>query len=95
MLRKALGASKRGMSWKEFMPFTAAELRSHLENKFTAGMDWAAFMRGEIHIDHVIPQSRFHFESPNDEGFKRCWALSNLQPLWAIDNVRKGARLAA
>ena len=32
----------------------------------------------------------FNFISAEDEEFKQCWSLSNLQPLWAADNIRKG-----
>lgn len=29
--------------------------------------------------------------SPDDPDFKQCWALSNLRPLWAEENLRKGS----
>jgi len=95
MLRKALGASKRGMSWKTYVDFTPEALRKHLEERFVDGMNWEAFMRGEIHIDHVVPQACFRFSTPGDIAFRQCWSLSNLQPLWAKDNIAKGARLTA
>lgn len=47
---------------------------------------------GEWHIDHIIPISKFHFESFEDEGFKKAWALNNLQPLWANENMKKGGK---
>lgn len=34
----------------------------------------------------------FNYESPDDLEFKECWSLSNLRPLWKIDNLRKGAK---
>ena len=43
----------------------------------------------EWHIDHIIPKSAFNFETYKDMDFKRCWSLSNLQPLWAGENSRK------
>lgn len=30
--------------------------------------------------------------TPDDPEFRECWALSNLQPLWAKDNMSKHAR---
>ncbi len=48
---------------------------------------------GAWHIDHIIPKSSFSFQNNTDQGFKKCWALSNLQPLWAIDNIRKGSKI--
>ncbi len=48
---------------------------------------------GEWHIDHVVPASNFSYDSFEDKEFKDCWALSNLQPLWAEENLKKGDRL--
>ena len=38
-------------------------------------------------LDHIIPQSRFKYESMEDEEFKQCWALSNLRPYSAKLNI--------
>ena len=43
------------------------------------------------HIDHIRPVSSFYFTKIEDKEFKECWALSNLQPLWASENCSKGA----
>ncbi|GAG78004.1 unnamed protein product, partial [marine sediment metagenome] len=51
------------------------------------------FLAGEIHIDHKIPVSVFNFSKAEHMDFKKCWALKNLQPLWAIDNQTKNAKL--
>lgn len=88
-----LKGSKAGVSWQKLVGYTIADLRAHLESKFTEGMTWANM--GEWHIDHIIPRKFFEFSSPNDVGFRQCWSLSNLQPLWAIDNLRKGSSLPA
>ena len=63
---------------------------SHLESKFTEGMTWDNY--GEWHVDHKKPMTLFEFTSTDDEGFKECWALDNLQPLWGKDNLSKGTR---
>jgi hypothetical protein len=55
-------------------------------------MTWEKFMAGEIHIDHKVPESHFKYETPEDPQFKECWALHNLQPMWAKDNIQKGNR---
>ena len=64
------------------------KLKEHLESQFTEGMSWEN--RSEWHIDHIIPQSKFKFDSLTHPNFLKCWDLSNLQPLWAVDNMRKG-----
>jgi len=71
--------------------YTIEELMSHLESLFTDGMTWDNY--GEWHVDHIIPMSSFTFESVYDDGFKDCWRLSNLQPLWGEDNLSKGTKL--
>lgn len=65
------------------------ELHQHLERQFTPGMTWDKFMRGEIHIDHIIPKSSF--DASNQAEMEACWGLPNLRPLWANDNQSKGS----
>ena len=63
------------------------ELKTHLEKQFKEGMSWDNY--GKWHIDHVRPRATFTIVSFEDSSFKECWALSNLQPLWADENSRK------
>jgi len=46
---------------------------------------------GDWHIDHIVPLSRFKVSGPDDPELRRAWALTNLRPLWAKDNMRKSA----
>lgn len=87
----SLRGRKGGMPWTDLVDFTVGQLKTHLEKQFRDGMTWENY--GEWHIDHIIPIAVFNFEKAQDIDFKRCWRLSNLQPLWALDNVKKGARL--
>jgi len=87
----ALKRKKGGWSWEQLVGYTLGDLMKHLENKFQDNMTWENY--GQWHIDHIIPISAFNFKSPVDIDFKKCWALTNLQPLWAVDNLRKGATL--
>jgi hypothetical protein len=66
---------------------TPQELKIHIESKFLYGMSWDN--QGEWHIDHVIPLSSGKSE---EEIIKLCH-YTNLQPLWAIDNMKKGSKL--
>ena len=68
--------------------YANAELVSHLESLFTEGMTWDN--HGEWHIDHIKPVAAFKAEGITDISVIN--ALSNLQPLWAVDNLRKGAK---
>lgn len=77
----------KGSKFK-LLSFTPNELFAHIENLFQTGMTWENY--GEWHIDHRKPDSWFSYLSPDDKGFKESWALENLQPKWALDNIKKG-----
>ena len=64
---------------------TVQELRRHLESKFTEGMSWANY--GKWHLDHIMPCDSFDLFDEAQQ--KLCFHYSNLQPLWATDNIRK------
>ncbi len=69
------------------LDFTMGELRTHLENQFDEWMNWNN--HGLWHIDHIKPVASFNFTSMEDEEFKECWSLENLQPLKDTENMRK------
>jgi hypothetical protein len=85
-LKKRL-SSKKGESTWNFLPYSVEDLMQHLEKLFRTGMTWNNY--GEWHIDHKKPESLFNYSSVKDKEFQECWALKNLQPLWAKDNQKK------
>lgn len=87
LMRHGLKSGKAGRSWRELVPYSPEELRTHLERQFLPSMGWHNM--GKWHVDHILPVSSFSFETPEDEDFKACWALTNLRPLWALDNIKK------
>ena len=89
-LRNRLSSKKGNSTWK-FLPYTVDDLIQHLENLFTEGMNWNNY--GKWHIDHKTPDCKFNYKSINNKEFQKCWALNNLQPLWAIDNLRKSDKI--
>lgn len=68
---------------------TIAELRRHIEAKFAPGMTWENY--GDWHIDHLVPLALFDLAN-RGQLLKACH-YTNLQPLWASENQRKGASL--
>ena len=84
------GRTKGGRSWEAILGYSADELRDHLERQFTRGMSWDNY--GDWHVDHIVPVVSFNFESADDPEFRLCWALTNLRPLWAADNLSKNDR---
>lgn len=62
-------------------------LKHHLESKFCNGMSWENM--GLWHIDHIIPSS----SATNEQELLNLNNYLNLQPLWAVDNLRKSNKL--
>lgn len=83
------GSSAVGRNMSTLFPFSFDEFVAHFSMKFTRGMTWDNYGRYGWHIDHVIPDSAFSYDSIYHEDFYRSWSLSNLQPLWARDNLIK------
>jgi hypothetical protein len=83
-----LRGNKNGRRWEFLVDYTLKDLMTHLENQFTPEMNWNNY-GSYWHIDHIIPKSWFEYNVPEDKEFKRCWALSNLQPLEAKSNCSK------
>jgi hypothetical protein len=75
----------------ELIGCTITELATHLEKKFQAGMAWANY--GEWHIDHIRPCASFDLTDAQEQ--RRCFHYSNLQPLWAGENIRKADHFPA
>lgn len=93
VIRKALMRGKKSARTEELTGCSILFLKRHIELQFSDGMSWDKFLNGGklcIHIDHIKPISSFDLSNPKDQ--KRCFHYSNLQPLWAIDNIRKGAK---
>ena len=97
---KKKGSSKQGKSILNFLPYTIAELKLHLERLFEPWMNWDNWgiylpekwidedqSSWKWNIDHVIPHSHFSYISMEDEDFLKCWDLSNLRPLSAKQNI--------
>jgi len=102
---KNVGSSKDGKSISKYLPYTIQELKTHLEQQFEPWMSWdnqgkydpkiwddnnqATWM---WNIDHIIPQSKLTYTSLNEYNFQKTWALSNLRPLSAKQNIIDGNR---
>jgi hypothetical protein len=64
-------------------------LKKYLENKFKPGMSWEK--RSLIHIDHIIPCKAFDLTDPKQQ--IKCFHYTNLQPLWAHENLSKNSKI--
>ena len=73
-------------STKQLLGCTTEELRSFLEAQFVDGMSWTNY--GQWHVDHIRPCASFDLTDPAQQ--RECFHFSNLQPLWAEENLSKG-----
>lgn len=87
-LRRQNKAGSRGGSAVRDLGCTIPELKTYLEARFAPGMTWDNY--GEWHIDHVMPLVKFDLTDP--EQVRMACHYTNLQPLWAKDNISKGGR---
>lgn len=88
-LRKILNGTRSHPEALALLGCTRQEYRDHLESQFTEGMSWEN--HGEWHVDHIIPVSAFDQNKLDERAI--CWHYSNTQPLWAEDNMAKGASI--
>ena len=91
LARDAINRNGKSETVEKLCGYSVIKLREHLEMQFTKGMTWDRFMAGDIHIDHIIPKSSFDLTSIDD--VRKCWCLSNLRPMWAKENVKKGKKI--
>jgi len=85
----SLKGNKNGRHWEKIVGYDTMQLKKHLEAQFKKGMTWDNYGRNGWHVDHIIPLSIFNIKGIKSKGFKKCWALENLQPLWEKDNAKK------
>lgn len=97
-LKNAIKNKWRGGSAIDNLGCSVDELRSHLESLWQDGMNWSNFGRLSAdqctwQIDHIMPLSYFDLTDPRQVAIACHW--TNLAPLWAIDNRRKGNRIVS
>jgi len=66
------------------------KLKQHLEKQFKPGMSWNNWSQFGWHIDHIKPRALFNLMNPEEQ--RKCFHYTNLQPLWAEENLSKGDR---
>lgn len=95
MLHSRLYMALRGRGHKkclrtvELIGCSIADLKLHIERQFQEGMNWEN--RRQWAIDHIRPCAAFDLTDPEQQ--KQCFHYTNLRPLWAVDNIRKGAKI--
>ena len=76
---------------RELLGCDYVSFKKYFSSLFKKGMNWNKFNKGEIHIDHIRPCSSFDLTKSNEQ--RKCFHYTNTQPLWAKENLSKGAKL--
>lgn len=68
-------------------------LREYIENQWIEGMTWNNYgnKKGQWSIDHIVPLSIYHTQP---ELLPKLIHYSNMQPMWHVENVKKGNKVA-
>lgn len=94
-LRRALKLSVDGVKHKrsvEYLGCSIETLKEHLEKQFQPGMTWDNWSKDGWHIDHIKPLASF--DLTDERQLRKACHYTNLQPMWAEENLKKGARVA-
>ncbi len=87
-IRKALMGVSKSAKTCALLGCPVDVLIARLESLFQPGMTWDNY--GKWHIDHIKPCASFDLTKEGEQEI--CFNFKNLQPLWAVDNIKKGAK---
>jgi hypothetical protein len=87
---KVLAGISKSAHTLELLGCIPEELWTHLESKFKPGMTWENYGFKGWHVDHIRPCASFDLTDPEQQ--RQCFHYTNLQPLWAKENLSKGPR---
>jgi len=90
-INKAVKRNQKSGSAVRDLGCSISEFKTYLESKFQEGMSWNNWSTEGWHLDHIIPLSSF--DLTDREQFLKACHYTNLQPLWAKENITKGAKL--
>ncbi len=82
---------KKDKFTKDLTGCSISFLMKHLNSLFQPGMSWDNYSYYGWHIDHIKPCASFNLADSEEQ--KKCFHYSNLQPLWAEDNLRKSDKI--
>jgi len=88
-LNKLIKRGDKSETTMQLLGCSVKKFKSHIESMFSEDMDWSNY--GEWHIDHIVPCNRFNLLDTKEQ--KVCFHYTNLQPLWAEDNISKSDKV--
>lgn len=88
-LKRVINTRSKTKIIEKYLGCSPEELIEHIENQFSPGMSWDNYSYWTWHIDHIIPMATIKSEY-DEEQIKVVCHYTNLQPLWAKENLKKG-----
>jgi hypothetical protein len=86
-IRIALKGICKSKSTVKLLGCSIKYFKNYLKSKFLEGMSWKNYGYYGWHIDHIRPCTTFDLSNPEEQ--HKCFHYTNLQPLWAKDNLIK------
>ena len=92
-VRRVIIENRESKRSKELLGCRTVKVRQHLEEQFDDGMSWDNYGKGSDcwNIDHIVPCTSFELSKKTHQ--KKCFNYKNLQPMWHIDNIKKGNKI--
>lgn len=90
-LLKAIKGNVKSQGTKKLLGCDPDFLKQYIEKQFTKGMSWDNYGYYGWHIDHIKPCSSFDLTDPKEQ--EKCFHYTNLQPLWAKENLLKSNKI--
>lgn len=84
-LNKAVKGTVRSKRTQELLGCSIPHFKAWMEFWMQPGMTWENY--GEWHVDHKRPCISFNMKDPEQQ--RQCFHYTNLQPLWAKENLQK------
>ena len=81
---------KKTTSVLKLLGCTLDEFKKYIEYKWKPGMSWENYNHKIWHLDHIKPLACFDMTKEEDQ--RQAWHWTNFQPLWASENMSKGAK---
>ena len=88
----AMRGTKKPVSIMRVIGCSIEFFKDYMEHQFQPGMSWDNYGYNGWHIDHIRPCASFDLRKKKEQ--IACFHYTNLQPLWAKENLQKGARTA-